>query len=62
MEKIRIKNLEEDVYYEKWDNGLEVYMYPKNNIHNNYVTLTSHFGSINNEFIPYKYLRILGMC
>ena len=25
MEKIRIKNLEEDVYYEKLDNGLEVY-------------------------------------
>ena len=36
MEKIRIKNLEEDVYYEKLDNGLEVYLYTKDNFHNNY--------------------------
>ena len=54
MKTINILKVEEKVYFEKLDNGLEVYMYPKNNIHNNYVTLTSHFGSINNEFIPYN--------
>ena len=54
MKTINILKVEEKVYFEKLDNGLEVYMYPKNNIRNNYVTLTSHFGSINNEFIPYN--------
>ena len=41
MEKIRIKNLEEDVYYEKLDNGLEVYLYTKDDIYTNYVTFTT---------------------
>ena len=42
MEKIRIKNLEEDVYYEKLDNGLEVYLYTKDDIYTNYVTFTTN--------------------
>ena len=50
MEKIRIKNLEEDVYYEKLDNGLEVYLYTKDDIYTNYVTFTTKYGSVYNEF------------
>ena len=42
MEKIRIKNLEEDVYYERLDNGLEVYLYTKDDIYTNYVTFTTN--------------------
>ena len=52
MEKIKIKDIEEYVYYEKLDNGLEVYLYTKDNVHNNYVTFTTKYGSVYNEFVP----------
>ena len=52
MEKIRIKSLEEDVYYEKLDNGLEVYLYTKDDIYTNYVTFTTKYGSVYNDFVP----------
>ena len=52
MEKIRIKNLEEDVYYEKLDNGLEVYLYTKDDIYTNYVTFTTKYGYVYNDFVP----------
>ena len=42
-----------DMYYEKLDNGLEVYVVPKDNINSIYVTFSTKFGSIHNEFIPY---------
>lgn len=52
MEKIKIKDIDEYIYYEKLDNGLEVYLYTKDSIHNNYVTFTTKYGSVFNEFIP----------
>ena len=52
MKKIKIKDIEEYLYYEKLDNGLEVYLYTKEGIHNNYVTFTTKYGSIYNEFVP----------
>ena len=52
MKKIKIKGIEEVVYYEKLDNGLEVYLYTKENVHMNYVTFTTRYGSVYNEFIP----------
>lgn len=52
MEKIKIKGIEEYVYYEKLDNGLEVYLYTKETMHNNYVTFTTKYGSVYNEFAP----------
>lgn len=50
MEKITIKKINEDIYFEKLDNGLTVYLYTNKNIHNNYVTFTTKYGSIYNEF------------
>lgn len=50
MKKITINRINEDIYYEKLDNGLDVYLYVDNNIHNNYVTFTTKYGSIYNEF------------
>ena len=50
MKKITINNINEDIYYEKLDNGLDVYLYINNNMHNNYVTFTTKYGSIYNEF------------
>ena len=52
MKKIKIKGIEEEVYYEKLNNGLEVYLYTKENVHMNYVTFTTRYGSVYNEFIP----------
>lgn len=52
MEKIRIKGVEEDIFYEKLDNGLEVYLYTKDTVHSNYVTFTTKYGSVYNEFVP----------
>ena len=50
MEKITIKKINEDIFYEKLDNGLDVYLYVNRNIHNNYVTFTTKYGSVYNEF------------
>jgi len=50
MKKITIKRINEDIYYETLDNGLSVYFYVNKNIHNNYVTFTTKYGSIYNEF------------
>ena len=52
MEKIKIKDIDEYIYYEKLSNGLEVYLYTKDNVHTNYVTFTTKYGSIYNEFVP----------
>lgn len=52
MKVINLEDSNEKIYYDKLDNGLEVYMYNKENYHNNYVTFTTKFGSIYNEFIP----------
>lgn len=42
MKKITINKVNEDIYYEKLDNGLEVYFYINPTIHNNYVTYTTN--------------------
>jgi len=34
MEKITIKKINEDIIYEKLENGLDVYLYVNKNIHN----------------------------
>lgn len=52
MKKIRIRGVEEDIFYEKLENGLEVYLYTKDTVHSNYVTFTTKYGSVYNEFVP----------
>lgn len=52
MKEIRLNNLDEVIYYKKLDNGLDVYLYNKEGVSNNYVTFTTKFGSIYNEFVP----------
>ena len=54
MKEIRIKKIDEVIYYEKLKNGLDVYLYTKDNFHNNYVTYTTRYGSVYNEFVPYN--------
>ena len=50
MKKITINKVNEDIYYEKLDNGLDVYLYTNKNMNNNYVTYTTKYGSVYNEF------------
>ena len=50
MKAINLAHINETIYYEKLDNGLDVYLYPKKTAYNNYVTFTTKFGSIYNEF------------
>ena len=54
MKEIRIKKIDEVIYYEKLKNGLDVYLYTKDNFHNNYATYTTRYGSVYNEFVPYN--------
>ena len=46
MKKIKLKDIDEFVYYEKLDNGLEVYLYSKDTVHSSYVTFTTKYGSV----------------
>jgi len=50
MKKITINKINEDIYYEKLANGLDVYLYTNKNMNNNYVTFTTKYGSVYNEF------------
>ena len=50
MKKTTIDNLDLELFYEKLNNGLEIYIVPKNNSNNTYVTFTTKYGSNNNSF------------
>jgi len=52
LKTIRLNNIDEEIFYEKLENGLDIYLYKKDDCTNNYVTFTTKFGSIYNEFIP----------
>lgn len=52
MEKIVYENIKETLYYEKLDNGLDVYLLPKKGFKKYYATFTTKYGSIDNTFIP----------
>lgn len=50
MKKIVYKGIGEVVYYEKLDNGCEVFMYPSKTARNFYLTFNVKFGSMATEF------------
>ena len=52
MEKIVNDILKEEVYYEKLDNGLDVYFMPKKGFTKKYAVFTTNYGSNDLEFIP----------
>lgn len=61
MEKIEFKQLQEELFHEKLDNGLEVYILPKKGFNKTYATFTTKYGSIDNHFIPLgkdEYLKV----
>lgn len=51
MKKITINKIDENIYYEKLDNGMDVYFYVNKHLHNNSVTFTTRYGSVYNEIL-----------
>lgn len=52
MKNIHFDNLQETLYNEKLDNGLDVYILPKRGFSKTFVTFTTKYGSIDRTFIP----------
>lgn len=50
LKKLTINKYNETIYYDKLDNGLEVFMWPQTNVSNFYATLSVKYGSIDTEF------------
>ena len=50
MNEIKLKGLNETIYYDECENGLKVYMWVKKDINTFYGTLSVKYGSIYNEF------------
>lgn len=50
MEKITYDKLQETLYHEKMENGLEVYVLPKPGFSKTYATFSTKYGSIDNHF------------
>ena len=51
MEKIVNELLKEELYYEKLENGLDVYFMPKRGFTKKYAVLATNYGSNDLEFI-----------
>ena len=52
MEHKKLNKLELNIYEETLDNGLKIYVVPKSDVNNVYVTFSTKYGSIQNEFVP----------
>jgi len=52
MKKSSLEKLELELYEETLDNGLRIYVVPKENVNGIYATFSTKFGSIETEFIP----------
>ncbi|MEK3886910.1 EF-P 5-aminopentanol modification-associated protein YfmH [Bacillus sp. FSL K6-3431] len=52
MKEIVFDQLKETLYHETLENGLEVYLLPKQGFNKTFATITTKYGSIDNQFIP----------
>ncbi|WAA13544.1 EF-P 5-aminopentanol modification-associated protein YfmH [Fervidibacillus halotolerans] len=52
MKKIPFPQLNEQLYFEKLKNGLDVYILPKKGFHKTFATFTTKYGSIDDHFVP----------
>ncbi|WP_088005982.1 EF-P 5-aminopentanol modification-associated protein YfmH [Indiicoccus explosivorum] len=53
MHKLHFRQLDETLYHEQLENGLEVFILPKKDFSKTYATFTTKYGSIDNRFIPH---------
>lgn len=54
MTKNYYEHINETIYSEKLDNGLEVYVVPKKDYDKTYAIISTRYGGIDNRFIPYN--------
>ena len=47
-----MKKIDEVIYHEELENGLNVYIYKKNGFAKKGAFFVTHYGSSNNEFVP----------
>ncbi|HEX7065354.1 MAG TPA: pitrilysin family protein [Bacillales bacterium] len=52
MEQLAFEQLKETVYHDKLENGLDVFVLPKQDFHKTFVTFTTKYGSVDNTFVP----------
>ncbi|TSB46465.1 EF-P 5-aminopentanol modification-associated protein YfmH [Alkalicoccobacillus porphyridii] len=52
MNQMPFKQLQETLYHETLDNGLQVYVLPKEGFNKTFATITTKYGSIDNRFTP----------
>lgn len=52
MEKISFDQLQEELFHEKMENGLNVYILPKAGFNKTFATFTTKYGSVDNHFVP----------
>jgi predicted Zn-dependent peptidase len=52
MEPLHFDQLNETLYHETLDNGLQIYILPKVGFNKTYATFTTKYGSIDNHFSP----------
>lgn len=53
-QKNEFEQLQETLYFDQLDNGLQVYVLPKRGFHKTYATFTTKYGSIENHFVSLK--------
>lgn len=53
MNKVEFAQLDETLYHERLENGLEVYLLQKKGFSKTYATFTTKYGSIDNHFVPH---------
>lgn len=58
MEEIKLKGLDQSVFYEELPNKLKVILLPFKNKKNYYINYTTKYGSINLDFIPINERKI----
>lgn len=52
MKPVQFSQVEETLYHEKLDNGLDVYVLPKEGFNKTFATFTTKYGSIDQQFTP----------
>ncbi|MFS0782232.1 EF-P 5-aminopentanol modification-associated protein YfmH [Bacillus sp. 1P06AnD] len=52
MKEIAYPQIDENLFYEKQENGLDVYILPKKGFNKTYATFTTKYGSVDNWFKP----------
>ncbi|WP_018922492.1 EF-P 5-aminopentanol modification-associated protein YfmH [Salsuginibacillus kocurii] len=54
LEKKDFPTLKETLYQEKLDNGLSVFLLPKDSLNKTFATFTTNYGSVDDHFVPLK--------